>query len=192
MLPAVEIAVTRDPRAARLTVPYAVSVARRSSLDPRGQMQDVLAGVPGLIVANRNNPTQDPRIVIRGVGARTAFGVRGVRVLHDGIPLTVADGQTPLDYLDVESVDRIEVIRGSASSLYGNSAGGVVAFSSPPLERTGAVGSVLAGSHGSARTSLRVAGGAPALGYCAGLSHAVERGYREHSRQRVMRGNARL
>src|SRR5687768_7067612 len=111
LLPAVEIAVTRDPRAGTLTVPYAISVGRRSQLDARGQMQDVLSGVPGLFVANRSNPTQDPRIVIRGVGARTAFGVRGVRVLHDGIPLTVADGQTPLDYLDVESVDRIEVDR---------------------------------------------------------------------------------
>lgn len=191
-LPAVKIAVTRDPRAGTLTAPYAISVGQRSALDARGQTQDVLSGVPGLFVANRNNPTQDPRIVIRGVGARTAFGVRGVRVLHDGVPLTVADGQTPLDYLDVESVDRIEVIRGSASSLYGNSAGGVVAFSSPPLERTGAEGSVLAGSHGLSRASLRVAGGTPALGYSAGVSHAIERGFREHSRQRVTRGNARL
>ena len=191
LLPAVEIAVTRDPRAATLTVPYAISVLRRNTLDARGQMQDVLSGVPGLFVANRNNPTQDPRIVIRGVGARAAFGVRGVRVLHDGIPLTVADGQTPLDYLDVESVDRIEVIRGSASSLYGNSAGGVVAFSSPPLERAGAEASVLSGSHGLSRVSARGAGGTPALAYSVGVSHAVERGFREHSRQRATRGSAR-
>lgn len=192
LLPAVEIAVTRDPRAATLTVPYAVSIASRNRLDARGQMQDVLSGVPGLFVANRNNPTQDPRIVLRGVGARTAFGVRGVRVLHDGIPLTVADGQTPLDYLDVESVDRIEVIRGSASSLYGNSAGGVVAFSSAPLDRTGVEASLLSGSHGLSRAGARVAGGAPALGYSAGVSHAVERGFRERSRQRVTRGSARV
>ena len=192
LLPAVEISVTRDPRAAPLTVPYAVSVGVRDKLDSRGQMQDVLAGVPGLIVANRNNPTQDPRIVIRGVGARTAFGVRGVRVLHDGIPLTVADGQTPLDYLDVESVERIEVIRGSASSLYGNSAGGVVAFSSPLLERRATEGALRAGSNGFVRSSLRTTGSARSLEYSASVNHAGEDGYRAHARQRVTRGNGRV
>jgi iron complex outermembrane receptor protein len=192
VLPAVEIAVTRDPRAATLTVPYAVSVGKRSALDPRGQMQDVLAGIPGLFVANRSNPTQDPRIVIRGVGARTAFGVRGVRVLHDGIPLTVADGQTPVDYLDMESVGRIEVIRGSASSLYGNASGGVVAFSSPPLDSSGVEGEALAGSYGLRRSGARVTSGGATLQYSAGVSHAYEAGFREHARQRVTRGNARV
>lgn len=192
LLPAVEIAVTRDSRAAALTVPYAVSVSARNPLDARGQLQDVLAGVPGLFVANRNNPTQDPRIVIRGVGARTAFGVRGVRVLHDGIPLTLADGQTPVDYLDSENVDRIELIRGSASSLYGNAAGGVVALSSPSLDSAEFAGSVLAGSHGLSRSRLRVSGGAPTLAYAAGVSHSSDGGFRDHSRQRVTRADARV
>ena len=173
-------------------MPYAVTILRRDPLDARGQVQDVLAGVPGLFVANRTNPTQDPRIVIRGVGARTAFGVRGVRVLHDGIPLTVADGQTPLDYLDVESVDRIEVLRGSAASLYGNSAGGVVAFSSRPFDSSGAEGSALSGSFGLARGAVRFTRVRSAVSYSAGVSHADDRGYREHSRQRTTRGNARL
>lgn len=192
VLPAVEIAVTRDPRAAILTTPYAISVSRRSALDARWQLQDALAGIPGLFVANRNNPTQDPRIVVRGVGARTAFGVRGVRVLHDGIPLTVADGQTPVDYLDTRSIERIEVIRGSASSLYGNASGGVVAFSSPSLDSPGAEGEVLAGSHGLRRSGARVTGGGEALQYSAGVSHAYEAGFRRHARRRATRGSARL
>ncbi|MGK2933905.1 MAG: TonB-dependent receptor plug domain-containing protein, partial [Gemmatimonadaceae bacterium] len=192
VLPAVEIAVTRDPRAAILTAPYAISVNHRSALDARGQLQDVLAGMPGLFVANRNNPTQDPRIVIRGVGARTAFGVRGVRVLHDGIPLTVADGQTPVDHLDTESVQRIEVIRGSASSLYGNAAGGVVAFTSPSLDSAGIEAGLLTGSFGLRRASARVTGGGRALQYTAGASHAYDAGSREPARQRVMRGSARV
>ncbi|MEX0908589.1 MAG: TonB-dependent receptor, partial [Gemmatimonadaceae bacterium] len=192
VLPAVEIAVTRDPRPAVLTAPYAISISRRNGLDARGQMQDVLAGIAGLYVANRNNPTQDPRIVIRGVGARSAFGVRGVRVLHDGIPLTVADGQTPVDYLDTESVGRIEVIRGSASSLYGNASGGVVAFSSPPLDSSGVEGAALAGSYGLRRSSARAAGGSATLRYAANASQSYDAGFREHARQRVTRGAARV
>jgi len=191
VLPAVKIAVTRDPRAGILTAPYAISVSRRDALDARGQMQDVLAGVPGVFVTNRNNPTQDPRIVIRGVGARTAFGVRGVRVLHDGIPLTVADGQTPLDYLDAESLDRIEVLRGAASALYGNAAGGVVSFSSPSLDRAGFEAGTLAGSFGLRRVSVRAAGGDGAWRYAAGASRTADAGFREHSRQRVTRASAR-
>jgi iron complex outermembrane receptor protein len=190
-LPAVEIAVTRDSRGARLTSPYAISVGRRNPLGARGLPQDLLSGVPGLFVTNRNNPTQDPRIVIRGAGARTAFGVRGVRVVQDGIPLTLADGQTPLDYLDTEAVDRIEVIRGSTASLYGNSSGGVVAFTSPSLDSAVGTGALLAGSHGLLRASLRSTGGPPSLRYSASASHLLEDGFRNHSRQRATRATAR-
>ena len=73
--------------------------------------------VPGVVVSNRYNPTQDPRLAIRGFGARSAFGIRGVRVLRDGIPLTVADGQTAVDFMDLESLGAAELFRGSAAAL---------------------------------------------------------------------------
>ena len=119
---------TRDPQVAARP-PF-----RRHGPDsrflPAGQrhlaLDETLWLIPGLTVSNRNNPSQDPRISIRGFGARSAFGVRGIRVLRDGIPLTLPDGQTPVDYLDLESVGRVEVMRGSASSLYGNAGGGVI------------------------------------------------------------------
>lgn len=192
MLPPVEIAVTRDPRAAPLTVPLAISVGRRSPADARGAIQDVLAGMPGLYVASRNNPTQDPRIVIRGAGARTAFGVRGVRVLHDGIPLTLADGQTPVDYLDAQSVAGIEVIRGSASSLYGNAGGGVVSFSSPSLDIDRREVEILAGPDKLLRSGLAGTGGSGGVRYGASLNHTSDGGFREHARQRATRASARL
>src|SRR5882762_10839570 len=120
-----------------LQLPFAVTVQTPDSMRP-GQrhlsLDETLWLIPGLSVSNRNNPSQDPRISIRGFGARSAFGVRGIRVLRDGIPLTLPDGQTPVDYLDLESVGRVEVMRGSASSLYGNAGGGVVDIrtSEPP------------------------------------------------------------
>ena len=89
-------------------------------------MDELLFAVPGVALANRQNPAQDPRVSIRGFGARSAFGVRGVRVLQDGVPVTLPDGQTPVDVLDLEGADRVDVVRGSASSLYGNAAGGVI------------------------------------------------------------------
>src|SRR5262249_51518527 len=87
-----------------------------------------LFNVPGLTAFTRYNPTQDPRVSIRGFGARSAFGIRGVRILRDGIPLTMADGQTAVDFLDPETVGAAEVMRGSAGALYGNASGGVIDF----------------------------------------------------------------
>jgi iron complex outermembrane receptor protein len=77
----------------------------------------MMLGVPGVGVQDRANPSQDPRLTIRGFGARSAFGVRGVRVMRDGVPLSLPDGQTPIDWLELESVGSIEVIRGTAAAL---------------------------------------------------------------------------
>ena len=78
---------------------------------------DMMVGVPGAMVQERANPSQDPRLTIRGFGARSAFGVRGVRVMRDGVPLSLPDGQTPIDWLELESVGSIEVVRGTAAAL---------------------------------------------------------------------------
>jgi iron complex outermembrane receptor protein len=97
-------------------------------------LDDALRVVPGVFVSNRYNYGLDQRLAIRGFGARSAFGVRGVKVLLDGIPLGVADGQTQLTTLETGDLGRAEVWRGVASSLYGNASGGVIALSSG-LER---------------------------------------------------------
>ena len=122
------VTATREGPRAPLELPYAVTIVRADSLAAvrRLSVDELLFAVPGVALANRQNPAQDPRVSIRGLGARTQFGVRGVRVLQDGVPITMPDGQTPVDALDIESADRIEVVRGSASSLYGNAAGGVI------------------------------------------------------------------
>ena len=110
------VTVTRGVGSSPLDAPFAMSIIRPDSARP-GQrhlaLDELLALVPGLTAVNRTNPSQDPRISIRGFGARSAFGVRGVRVLRDGMPLTLPDGQTPVDYLSLESVDRIEVTPGT-------------------------------------------------------------------------------
>ena len=116
--------------------------------------------VPGLVAVNRTNPSQDPRISIRGFGARSTFGVRGVRILRDGMPLTLPDGQTPVDYLSLESVGKIEVIRGAASALYGNASGGIVNLrTSPPpsVPLSGEVRQWL-GDYGLSRTTIKGGG----------------------------------
>ncbi|MBK7596669.1 MAG: TonB-dependent receptor [Gemmatimonadetes bacterium] len=131
-LPPIRVSVTRSPDSlARLGASVTVvdSLAlRRGRL--AGGLDEALAFVPGVIAANRGNPSVDQRLIIRGFGARAAFGVRGLKILVDGIPQTLPDGQSQLTNLDLGGIERIEVLRGAASSLYGNAAGGVIAFTS--------------------------------------------------------------
>ncbi|UCD23522.1 MAG: TonB-dependent receptor [Gemmatimonadota bacterium] len=112
-------------------IPFAVTV-KTDSMAGRFQshlaLGDALIGVPGVEVQNRYNYAQGDRVSVRGFGARTQFGIRGVRILVDGIPATLADGQTTLDHLDLGTIERVETFRGPASSLYGNSSGGVIRF----------------------------------------------------------------
>src|SRR5678816_287914 len=123
------VTITRDRDRSPLDLPYAITGLRSDSLAP-GQThtlpEQTLSFLPGVTVANRTNPAQDTRISIRGFGARSQFGARSIRILRDGMPLTLPDGQTPIDYLDLESVGRVETIRGAASALYGNASGGVI------------------------------------------------------------------
>ncbi len=124
----VRVSVTRDAARSPFELPFALTTAPISArpAQRRTSVSDLLLAVPGVQVQDRSNPSQDARIAVRGFGARSAFGVRGVRVLRDGVPLSLPDGQTPIDWLDLETVDRVDVVRGTAAALYGNAAGGVV------------------------------------------------------------------
>jgi iron complex outermembrane receptor protein len=193
----VVVEVGRGTHRSPLELPFAVTVQTPDSSRP-GQrhlsLDETLWLIPGLAVSNRNNPSQDPRISIRGFGARSAFGVRGIRVLRDGIPLTLPDGQTPVDYLDLESVGRVEVMRGSASSLYGNAGGGVVDIrTSEPIQVpvSGAV-RLWNGGFGSRRIVAKASGAARSLGYQANVARTESDGYRNYSRQRMTNGFARI
>ena len=129
----VSVSVTRDAARSMLELPFALARITPDSLHPglrRASLGEFMFGIPGVQVSERNNPSQDPRLAVRGFGARSAFGVRGVRVMRDGIPLTLPDGQTPIDWLDLESAGTIEAIRGTAASLYGNASGGVISIRS--------------------------------------------------------------
>jgi iron complex outermembrane receptor protein len=144
-LAGVRVTVSRDAARSPLELPFGLT---RLALDSaragtrRASLTEALLFVPGVSVSHRYNPTQDPRLAIRGFGARSAFGIRGVRVLRDGIPLTAADGQTAVDFLDLESLGAAEVFRGNAGALYGNSSGGVIDFRTTPPPDAGGSGRV--------------------------------------------------
>lgn len=200
-LDSMSVRVTRgDARLAR--VPAAVAVVGGDELRSARAgigLDEALGVVPGLYVSNRHNFSLGPRVTIRGLGSRTAFGVRGVRVIADGIPLTLPDGQTNLGNLDLLSAGTIEVLRGPASALWGNAAGGVILVRTgvPAQEGTGAEARVVVSDLGSGtddpanlrRYSVRLGGRSGRVGWIASGSHLDQRGYRAHSTARVTQFN---
>jgi len=110
-------------------LPASVDVLERERItngQARINASEALVAVPGLVVQNRQNYAQDLQISSRGFGARSAFGVRGVRLFSDGIPATMPDGQGQAATFNLDMAERIEVLRGPFSAIYGNHAGGVI------------------------------------------------------------------
>ena len=145
-------------------------------------LDEALAGVPGLYLQNRYNFAQDLRVALRGFGARSAFGIRGVKVVVDGIPETLPDGQAGVDSIDLGSTERIEVLRGPSSSLYGNASGGVIAIQTESAGDTPFVeGSIAAGELGFQKYQLKLGGQSSAINYLVNVSTQELDGYRDHS-----------
>lgn len=184
------VTVTRDVGRSPLDLPYSISSLRPDSVNP-GQthtfVEQTLSLLPGVTVANRTNPSQDTRVSIRGFGARSQFGARSIRILRDGMPLTLPDGQTPIDYMDLESVDRVEVIRGAASSLYGNASGGVIDLRSgeAPAAPFAAQLRSFTGANGLERYTGLFGGTARGVSYMGNIGHTNSDGYREYGRQKL-------
>jgi iron complex outermembrane recepter protein len=127
-LETVEIAATRLTLTAT-QAPLAVTILDKKRLQTATQQlspYEVLGAIPGVFALNPDNFSQDLRISIRGFGARSAFGIRGIRLFTDGLPEGTPDGQADVDNLDMGIIRQMEVLRGAASCLYGNAAGGVI------------------------------------------------------------------
>lgn len=185
-----------------LDTPAALSVVSGDEMrhaTPRVNLSESLNGVPGLQLQNRQNYAQDLQLSVRGFGARSTFGVRGMRLYVDGIPATMPDGQGQTSNIDIGSIDHIDVLRGPFSALYGNASGGVINVETqtgqqpPTLEASSGFS-----SYGSWRNSLKASGATgdgshPGdVNYTVSASRFTTHGYRDHSRAQKNLGNAKL
>jgi iron complex outermembrane recepter protein len=145
-------------------------------------LDESLARVPGLFMQNRYNFAQDLRVSIRGFGARANFGIRGIKILVDGIPETLPDGQGQVDSIDLGATREIEVIRGPSSSLYGNASGGVISVTSEGATEPYIETRLSAGAYDFHRLQVKAGTATEHADYFVSLSDGALDGYREHSR----------
>lgn len=159
-----------------------VDAARIRESQMRVNASEALNAVPGLVAQNRQNYAQDLQISSRGFGARSAFGVRGVRLVADGIPASMPDGQGQAATFNLDMAERMEVLRGPFSAVYGNHAGGTVAlFTRNGQGRPKVEASIAGGSYGSHKVDVNAHGSGGGIGYVVDASRFETDGYRDHS-----------
>jgi iron complex outermembrane receptor protein len=194
-LPAIVVTATRNPESA-FEVPAsvdAITVNAPGDNTPNVNVSEYLDSVPGIVARNRQNYAQDEQISIRGFGSRSSFGVRGVRLYADGIPATMPDGQGQVSNFSLDSAERIEVLRGPFSALYGNSSGGVIQIFTADGTDPGSLGaSAGAGSYGTWRVGASARGAGGPLDYNVAVSHFDTDGYRGHGAAHRENGNAKV
>ena len=197
VLPTLKVEATRTAPAWLSTPASVYRIEQDKNQNNLGvNLTETLKGVPGLQLNNRENYAQDLQLSMRGFGARSTFGVRGIRLYVDGIPATMPDGQGQTSNIDLSSLDHIEVLGGPFSSLYGNSSGGAILTSTK--EGSGQDSIELgysAGSHNKNRADVILQGGADKAGepsYVVSSSYFDTDGYREHSAAKKVLSNAKL
>ncbi|TPT57704.1 TonB-dependent receptor [Acinetobacter baumannii] len=196
-LPTLHVEATRTDTG-YLQTPASVFRIEAPQVDSSSQVNltEVVKGIPSLQIHNRENYAQDLQLSMRGFGARSTFGVRGIRLYVDGIPATMPDGQGQTSNIDLSSLDHVEVLTGPFSSLYGNSSGGTILTSTKEGQGKDSIElSYSGGSHDKSRAGLVLQGGAKGANepsYIISSSYFDTDGYREHSGAEKVLNNAKL
>jgi iron complex outermembrane recepter protein len=183
-LEAIVVTATRVAESSR-DLPVSIDRVDRAAIangQPQVNLSESLIEVPGVSVQSRQNYAQDLQISVRGFGARSSFGVRGLRLYSDGIPGTMPDGQGQFSQFDLASAGRIEVLRGPFSALYGNSSGGVIAVFTEDA-KPGYLYDATAqyGTFNTQRYALKTEGDDGVVNYVVDAAHFQTDGYRYHS-----------
>ncbi len=181
----INITATRSERSPA-DIPNSITQITRypqQNFQPGATLDEFARGTPGVFFQNQFNFTQDLRIAIRGFGARSPFGVRGIQMRVDGIPQTLPDGQTQLDSIDPSLIERMDILRGPSASLYGNASGGMIDITTreAPPKKFVVMPRQVFGQYGYLKSELFIGGRTGNFGYSVFGSHLQQDGWRDQS-----------
>jgi iron complex outermembrane receptor protein len=196
ILDPVNITATRSERSPA-QIPSSITQIKRDvqqGFQPGATLDEFARSTPGVFFQNQFNFAQDLRIAIRGFGARSPFGVRGIQMRVDGIPQTLPDGQTQLDTIDPSLIERMDILRGPSASLYGNASGGMIDITTreAPAEKFVIMPRQVVGQYGYLKSELFVGGRQGKFGYSFFGSHLQQDGWRDHSAMQNTFSQAKL
>ena len=196
LLNPVNVTATRSERSPA-QIPNSITQIRRDTqqgYQPGATLDEFARGVPGVFFQNQFNFTQDLRIAIRGFGARSPFGVRGIQMRVDGIPQTLPDGQTQLDSIDPSLIERMDIVRGPSAALYGNASGGLIDITTreAPPEKFVVMPRQVFGEYGYLKSELFTGGRHGNFAYSLYGSHTQQQGWRNHSAMQNTFSQAKL
>jgi iron complex outermembrane receptor protein len=159
-----------------------LEINQTKDINQQLSFNEYISSVSGLMALNANNFSQDLRVSIRGFGARSAFGIRGVKLIVDGIPETTPDGQGQIDNLNLAAIESIEIIKGPSSSLYGNASGGVInVFTQNTFEENYIKGGLTFGSYNLKRYQVSAGFRFKKTRFIVQETNTTTNGYREQS-----------
>lgn len=196
VLDAINVTATRSEKQLS-EIPNAVTLIERDQqqdFQPGATLDEFARGTPGVFFQNPSNFAQDLRISIRGFGARSPFGVRGIQVRVDDIPQTLPDGQTQLDTIDPSLIERMEIIRGPSASLFGNASGGMINITTrrSPREKFAITPRQVFGQYGYFKSEIFAGGSEKHFDYSLFGSHLQQRGWRDHSQMQNIFSQAKM
>lgn len=114
-------------------IPSSIVIATSSHLESRkGSASPVMliSGLPGVRMEERSPGSY--RIAVRGSTIRSPFGIRNAKVYLNEFPLTDAGGNTYLNLIDLNLVNRIDILKGPDGSIFGANSGGVIVLDTEP------------------------------------------------------------
>jgi iron complex outermembrane receptor protein len=156
-------------------------------------LSEIAPRIPGVVINYRSTAAQELSISTRGFGARSQFGVKGIRIYADGIPLNSADGQGQAGSINLDTLGQIEFMRGPFSALYGNSSGGVVqAFTRDGVKDPTVTVGASSGTWNTNKQSITYEGQAGPVNYILNAYQYVSDGYRDFSQYRRDNFNGKI
>ena len=145
-------------------------------------LNSAIESVPGVTALSDQNFAQDTRLSIRGVGLRSSFGIRGVKVFFDGVPESTPDGQAQLDAIDLIFLSRIDIFKNPTPSVFGNASGAAINLISNPISnKSKNKFNICLGSYDSRKVNVELNGIQKSFKWRINGLHKFSKGFRQHS-----------